>query len=251
MAYTMEKVLRVRHWNDGLFSFCITRPPSFRFLSGQFVMLGLMVDGKPLLRAYSIASQHYAEELEFLSIIVPDGPLTSRLQHIQPGDEILLGAKPVGSLVIDAVVPGKHLHLFGTGTGLAPWISLVHDPEVYERFDRVTVQHTVRHVEDRAYFTLLDTHLANDPLVGEMAAEQLVYDWVATRVAKSSHGDPRRITERIRDGSYPLNPETDRVMLCGSMPMITECSKLLDEMGFVEGTLSHPATYVLERAFAG
>lgn len=249
MAHTTQRVLRVRHWNDGLFSFAITRPTTFRFLSGQFVMLGLMVDGKPLLRAYSIASQHYAEELEFLSIIVPDGALTSRLQHIQPGDEILLGAKPVGSLVLDAVVPGKHLHLFGTGTGLAPWISLVHDPEVYDRFDHVTVQHTVRHVEDRAYYTLLSTHLADDPLVGEEAAGKLTYDWVATRVAKSSHGDPRRITDRIRDGSYPLDPEVDRVMLCGSMAMIRECSELLDSRGFVEGTLSHPATYVLERAF--
>jgi len=251
MSYTVEKVTRVHHWNAGLFSFSITRPPSFRFLSGQFVMLGLMVEGKPLLRAYSMASQHYAQELEFLSIIVPDGPLTSRLQHIAPGDDVLLGSKPVGSLVIDAVVPGRTLHMIGTGTGLAPWLSLVHDPEVFERFERVIVQHTVRRVQDLAYRQLLEEHLFDDPLVGEAAASQLTYDWVATRDQQSSGGDNRRITERIRDGSYPLDPASDRVMLCGSMAMIKDCAQILEEHGFTEGTLSHPATYVLERAFVG
>lgn len=251
MSYTVEKVTKVHHWNEGLFSFSITRPSSFRFLSGQFVMLGLIVDGKPLLRAYSMASQHYAEELEFLSIIVPDGPLTSRLQHICPGDEILLGTKPVGSLVIDAVIPGKTLHMIGTGTGLAPWLSLVHDPEVYERFDRVIVQHTVRHSEDLAYRQLLEEHLSQDPLVGEEASAKLHYDWVATRDNRSSNGDHRRITDRIKDGSYPLDATSDRVMLCGSMAMIKECASLLDDLGFTEGTLSHPASYVLERAFVG
>lgn len=251
MQNSVEKVLSVRRWNEGLFSFSITRPPSFRFLSGQFVMLGMMVDGKPLMRAYSVASQHYAEELEFLSIIVPDGPLTSRLQHIQPGDEILLASKAVGSLVLDAVLPGRHLHLIGTGTGLAPWLSLIHDPEVYDRFDRVTVQHTVRNIEDLAYFDLLSTHLADDPLVGEEAAAKLFYDWVATRAPAGDGRERRRITDRIRDGSYPLDPMVDRVMLCGSMAMIKECAALLDERGFVEGTLSHPGSYVLERAFVG
>ncbi len=251
MQSSVEKVLSVHRWNDGLFSFSITRPSSFRFLSGQFVMLGLMVGEKPLMRAYSMASQHYAEELEFLSIIVPDGPLTSRLQHIVPGDEIMLAAKPVGSLVLDAVLPGKRLHLIGTGTGLAPWMSLIRDPEVYDRFDTVTVQHTVRNLEDLAYRELLDHRLAEDPLVAEEAATKLHYDWVATRVPASATGDHRRITDRIRDGSYPLDPETDRVMLCGSMAMIKETAALLDARGFVEGTLSHPGSYVLERAFVG
>lgn len=251
MQSSVEKVLSVHRWNEGLFSFSITRPPSFRFLSGQFVMLGLMVDGRPLMRAYSMASQHYAETLEFLSIIVPDGPLTSRLQHIGPGDEILLAAKAVGSLVLDAVLPGRHLHLIGTGTGLAPWMSLIRDPEIYERFDAVTVQHTVRHLEDLAYRDLLDHRLADDPLVADEAAIKLDYDWAATRAEASAKGDHRRITERIRDGSYSLDPAIDRVMLCGSMAMIRETAALLDALGFVEGTLSHPGSYVLERAFVG
>ncbi len=251
MQNTVEKVLRVRRWNESLFSFAITRPASFRFRSGQFVMLGLMVEGKPLMRAYSMASQHYSEELEFLSIIVQDGPLTSRLQHIKEGDEVLLAAKPVGSLVLDAVLPGKNLHMLGTGTGLAPWLSLIHDPEVYERFDQVTVQHTVRNREDLAYFDLLSSRLVDDPLVGEEAATKLHYDWAATRESAEVQRDNRRITDRIRDGSYKLDPEYDRVMLCGSMAMIKETAALLDQMGFVEGALSHPGSYVLERAFVG
>ncbi len=251
MQNTVEKVLRVTRWNESLFSFAVTRPPSFRFASGQFVMLGLMVDGKPLLRAYSMASPSYAEELEFLSIIVQDGPLTSRLQHIKEGDEIVLAAKPVGSLVLDSLLPGKNLHMIGTGTGLAPWLSLIHDPDVYERFDSVTVQHTVRNRQDLAYFDLLSSHLADDPLVGEEAATKLHYDWVATREPLDTQNDNRRITDRIRDGSYKLDPEHDRVMLCGSMAMIKETAALLDSIGFVEGAMSKPGTYVLERAFVG
>lgn len=251
MQSSVEKVLKVHRWNKGLFSFTVTRPATFRFLSGQFVMLGLMVDGKPLMRAYSMASQHYAEELEFLSIIVEDGPLTSRLQHIVPGDDILLAAKPVGSLVLDAVLPGTNLHLIGTGTGLAPWLSLIRDPEVYDRFDRVTVQHTVRNMEDLAYFDMLEGRLADDPLVAEEAAEKFHYDWVATRVPATDGRDHRRITDRIRDGAYPLDVATDRVMLCGSMAMIKETASLLEERGFVEGTMSHPGSFVLERAFVG
>ncbi|OYY89988.1 MAG: ferredoxin--NADP(+) reductase [Sphingomonas sp. 28-66-16] len=251
MQSTVEKILSVHRWNDGLFSFTVSRPASFRFLSGQFVMLGLPVDGKPLLRAYSMASQHYAEELEFLSIIVPDGPLTSRLQHIKPGDDLLLGVKAVGSLVLDALLPGKNLHMIGTGTGLAPWMSLIRDPDVYARFDKVTVQHTVRNLEDLAYRELLDSKLADDPLVSEEAALKLHYDWVATRVNGASSGDCRRITDRLRDGSYPLDPAIDRVMLCGSMAMIKETAALLDDMGFTEGAMSHPGSYVLERAFVG
>jgi len=251
MQNTVEKVLNVNRWNDSLFSFSVTRPSSFRFRSGQFVMLGLMVEGKPLMRAYSMASQHYAEHLEFLSIIVQDGPLTSRLQHIKEGDEIMLAAKPVGSLVLDAVLPGKYLHMIGTGTGLAPWMSLVRDPDVYDRFDRVTVQHTVRNRDDLAYFDLLSSKLAGDPLVEEEAAAKLTYDWSATREPADSGHDNRRITDRIRDGSYKLDPEHDRVMLCGSMAMIKETAALLEGLGFVEGAMSHPGSFVLERAFVG
>ncbi|MBX9730172.1 MAG: ferredoxin--NADP reductase [Sphingomonas sp.] len=246
----MEKVLWVRQWNDSLFSFAVSRPSSFRFQSGQFVMLGLPVNGKPLLRAYSMASPHYAEELEFLSIIVQDGPLTSRLQHIKAGDDLLLAAKPVGSLVLDALLPGKNLHMIGTGTGLAPWLSLARDPDVYDRFDSVTVQHTVRNKDDLAYFDMLSGRLADDPLVADEAATKFTYDWVATRNAEVGQ-DHRRITDRIRDGSYKLDAETDRVMLCGSMAMIKETASILEGLGFVEGAMSGPGTFVLERAFVG
>ena len=251
MNHTVEKVLWVKHWNDSLFSFAVTRPPSFRFQSGQFVMLGLMVEGKPLLRAYSMASQHYAEELEFLSIIVQDGPLTSRLQHIKEGDEILLAAKSVGSLVLDALLPGKNLHMIGTGTGLAPWLSLARDPDVYDRFDTVSVQHTVRSASDLAYFDMLSSKLADDPLVSEEAAVKFHYDWSATRDPAGPGHDNRRITDRILDGSYKLDPETDRVMLCGSMAMIKETASILEGLGFTEGAMSGPGTFVLERAFVG
>ncbi len=251
MNHSVEKVVWVRQWNESLFSFAVTRPASFRFLSGQFVMLGLMVDGKPLLRAYSMASPYYGEELEFLSIIVQDGPLTSRLQHIKPGDDILLAAKPVGSLVLDALLPGKNLHMIGTGTGLAPWLALARDPDVYDRFDQVTVQHTVRNKNDLAYFDLLSSKLADDPLVAEEAAVKFHYDWAATREPAGPDHDSRRITDRIRDGSYKLDPETDRVMLCGSMAMIKETASILEGLGFTEGAMSGPGTFVLERAFVG
>ncbi|OQW71343.1 MAG: ferredoxin--NADP(+) reductase [Proteobacteria bacterium ST_bin13] len=250
MNHSVEKVLWVRQWNDSLFSFAVSRPSSFRFQSGQFVMLGLPVNGKPLLRAYSMASPHYAEELEFLSIIVQDGPLTSRLQHIKAGDDLLLAAKPVGSLVLDALLPGKNLHMIGTGTGLAPWLSLARDPDVYDRFDSVTVQHTVRNKDDLAYFDMLSSRLADDPLVADEAATKFHYDWVATRNTEAGQ-DHRRITDRIRDGSYKLDPETDRVMLCGSMAMIKETASILEGLGFVEGAMSGPGTFVLERAFVG
>ena len=251
MNHSVEKVVWVRQWNESLFSFAVTRPASFRFLSGQFVMLGLMVDGKPLLRDYLMASPYYGEELEFLSIIVQDGPLTSRLQHIKAGDDILLAAKPVGSLVLDALLPGKNLHMIGTGTGLAPWLALARDPDVYDRFDQVTVQHTVRNKNDLAYFDLLSSKLADDPLVAEEAAVKFHYDWAATREPAGPDHDSRRITDRIRDGSYKLDPETDRVMLCGSMAMIKETASIVEGLSFTEGVRSGPGTFVLERAFVG
>jgi ferredoxin--NADP+ reductase len=250
MAFTTVKVLTTHQWNAGLFSFSVERPASFRFVSGQFVMLGLMVDGRPLLRAYSVVSPTWDETLEFLSIIVPDGPLTSRLYKIEPGDEILLGTKPTGTLTMDALLPGKRLHLIGTGTGLAPWMSIIRDPDVYERFDHITVQHTVREIQDLAYRDMLEARLKDDPLVAEEAADKLSYDQSVTKCSTWIH-ENRRITTRIAAGDYPLDPQHDRVMLCGSMAMIKETGMLLEEMGFVEGAHSHPGTYVLERAFVG
>jgi ferredoxin--NADP+ reductase len=250
MAFTPAKVLTTHQWNEGLFSFTVERPASFRFVSGQFVMLGLMVDGRPLLRAYSVASPMWDETLEFLSIIVPDGPLTSRLYKIQPGDEILLGGKPTGTLTLDALLPGKRLHLIGTGTGLAPWMSIIRDPEAYERFETITVQHTVRQIQDLAYRDILESKLKDDPLVAEEAANQLHYDQSVTK-SETWTGENRRITTRIESGDYPLDPETDRVMLCGSMAMIKETGALLESLGFEEGAQSKPGTYVLERAFVG
>ena len=250
MAFSTVKVLTTHQWNTGLFSFSVARPASFRFVSGQFVMLGLMVNDKPLMRAYSMVSPFWDESLEFLSIIIPDGPLTSQLYKIKPGDEILLGAKPTGTLTLDALLPGKRLHLIGTGTGLAPWMSIIRDPEVYERFEQITVQHTVRQIEDLAYRDVLESLLANDPLVATEAKLQLVYDQSVTKCPTWTH-ENRRITQRIESGVYPLDPATDRVMLCGSMAMIKETGALLESLGFNEGAHSHPGTYVLERAFVG
>jgi ferredoxin/flavodoxin---NADP+ reductase len=250
MAFTTQKVISTHQWNTGLFSFCIERPPTFRFTSGQFVMLGLMVDGKPLLRAYSIVSPMWEEHLEFLSIIVPDGPLTSRLYKIQPGDEVLLGAKATGTLILDALLPGKRLHLIGTGTGLAPWMAIIRDPDVYERFETITVQHTVRQIEDLAYRDMLECQLCHDPLVADEAKGRLFYDASVTKCSTWTH-ENRRITTRIASGDYPLNPETDRVMMCGSMAMIKETGAQLEGLGFTEGANSHVGTYVLERAFVG
>jgi len=192
MTFSTATVLTTHQWNTGLFSFSVSRPPSFRFVSGQFVMLGLMVNDRPLLRAYSIVSPFWDESLEFLSIIIPDGPLTSRLYKIKPGDEILLGAKPTGTLTLDALLPGKRLHLLGTGTGLGPWMSIIRDPEVYERFEKVTVQHTVRQIEDLAYRDMLESQLVNDPLVAAEAKLKLIYDQSVTKCStwttrKSTH----------------------------------------------------------------
>lgn len=250
MAFTAVQVLTTHQWNTGLFSFSVSRPASFRFVSGQFVMLGLMIDGKPLLRAYSLVSPTWDDTLEFLSIIVPDGPLTSHLYKIKPGDEILLGAKPTGTLTFDALLPGKRLHLIGTGTGLAPWMSIIRDPEVYERFEQITVQHTVRLIEDLAYRDMLESQLMHDPLVADEAKQKLVYDQAVTKCPTWIH-ENRRITTRIACGDYPLDPLTDRVMLCGSIAMIKETGALLEKLGFEEGAHSHPGTYVLERAFVG
>ncbi len=256
-AFLTSKVLWVRHWNEHLFSFAIERPETFRFRSGEFVMIGLPGDKKPLMRAYSICSQHYAEELEFLSIKVPDGPLTSRLQSIEAGDELYLGKKPVGTLVTDALLGGKRLFMFATGTGLAPFLSLARDPDVYGMFDEVVIVHSVRRVSDLAYHDELSSRLKDDPLVADEAAAQFHY---VPTVTREPFHTSKRIGGLIEDGSLfaerlqgpqHLDPENDRVMLCGSTEMIHQTAKMLDELGFVEGSNSQPGTYVIERAFVG
>ena len=258
----VETVLWVRHWTDRLFSFAITRPSSFRFRSGEFVMIGLparaeLGEKKPLLRAYSIASPAFAEEIEFFSIKVPDGPLTSRLQSIQPGDPVLMAKKPTGTLVLDALKPGSRLFLIGTGTGLAPWLSVARDPEAYERYGRVIVAHTVREVQDLAYRALFEHELKNDELFGEYASAQLHYYPTVTR---EPFVTPGRITDRIvsgdlfRDLGLPggrFDPEHDRVMLCGSMEMIKDVAAILESHGMTEGSNAEPGDFVLERAFVG
>lgn len=253
-ALSVETVNWVRRWNDQLFSFAVTRPASFRFRSGEFVMLGLPGEKKPLLRAYSIASPAYAEEIEFLSIAIEDGPLTSRLVNIQPGDQIYLGRKPTGTLVTDALNPGKRLFMLSTGTGLAPFLSLARDPDIYDQFDQVVIVHSVRQVHDLAYREELEAQLAGDPLVQDQALVQFHYVPTVTR-------EPFRTTGRIDHlvdtgelfqgipGAAKLDPETDRVMLCGSMAMIRDFAAKLDGLGFVEGSNAKPGDYVIERAF--
>lgn len=261
-AQFVETVLWVKHWTDRLFSFAITRPASFRFRSGEFVMIGLppreeLGEKKPILRAYSIGSPSFAEELEFFSIKVPDGPLTSRLQQIQPGDQILLGKKPTGTLVLDAVRPGKRLFLFGTGTGLAPWLSVARDPDAYSRFEKVIVAHGVREVKELAYRDLFTSEIFDDPLVGDEARAQLVYYPTVTREPFERQG---RFTDLIESGQLfrdlgldtdRFDPDHDRAMLCGSMAMIKDTAALLEAHGLKEGSNAEPGDFVIERAFVG
>jgi len=254
-AFHVETVTSVQHWTDRLFSFTLTRPQSFRFRSGEFVMIGLPSEGKPVMRAYSIASPAWAEELEFLSIKVPDGPLTSRLQLIQPGDPVLMGRKTTGTLVLDALKGGRRLFLISTGTGLAPFLSVARDPDAYERFDQLVVIHTVRQVAELAYRDLFEREILEDPLIGDLARDRLRYLPAVTREPFERSG---RITDRIRDGSLfremgmpaaGFDPQTDRAMLCGSMDMIKETAALLSGFGMAEGSLNNPGDYVIERAF--
>ena len=254
-----ETVTWVKHWTDRLFSFGLTRPASFRFRSGEFVMIGLPGDDgkKPIMRAYSVASPNWAEELEFLSIKVPDGPLTSRLQKIQPGDTVLLGKKPTGTLVHDALKPGKRLWLMGTGTGLAPWLSVARDYETYDKFEEVIVCHGVREVAELCYRELFTQDIHQDELIGEMAQGQLRYYPTVTREPFERQG---RLTTLIETGQIfadngleqtRFDPETDRVMLCGSMEMIKDLAALCEAHGMSEGSNAEPGDYVLERAFVG
>jgi len=253
-AFNSEQVLSVHHWNDTLFSFTTTRDAALRFHNGHFVMIGLEVEGKPLMRAYSIASANHEENLEFLSIKVPNGPLTSRLQHLKPGDSILVSKKPVGTLVVDDLKPGKHLFLFGTGTGLAPFMSIIKDPDMYERFEKVVLVHGVRFVSELAYSSYIENELPNNEFLGEMVREKLIYYPTVTREPFRNTG---RLTTLLDSGKLcadiglpQINPQTDRAMLCGSPAMLTDLCNLLDAKGFVVSPgVGEPGDYVIERAF--
>ncbi len=253
-AFNNEKVLSVHHWTDRLFSFTTTRDPSLRFLNGHFTMIGLPVNGKPLLRAYSVASANYEEHLEFLSIKVQDGPLTSRLQHIQVGDTLLVGRKPTGTLVVDYLKPGKRLYLLATGTGLAPFLSIVRDPEVYERFDQVVLVHGVRLVKELAYRQMLTQELPQHEYLGEAVSQKLRY---VPTVTREPFPTQLRIPQLISSGQLAtltglpdMHPEHDRAMICGSPAMLRELKALLEARGFAEGNTSTPGDFVIERAFA-
>lgn len=255
-----QTVTSVRHWTDTLFSFRVTRPASLRFRSGEFVMIGLPDErGKPILRAYSIASPNWDDELEFYSIKVPDGPLTSRLQHIKPGDQIILRPKPVGTLVLDALLPGKRLWFLATGTGIAPFASLLRDPETYERYEQVILMHTCRKVAELEYGRELVEGLKDDPLLteiyGDSFASRLLYYPTATREDYPRRG---RITENLASGKAfadlgvpPMNPADDRAMVCGSMALNIDVTKVLEGFGLREGANSDPREFVVEKAFVG
>ena len=250
-----ETVVSVRHYTDRLFSFRVTRPQSFRFRSGEFVMIGLPNAEKPVFRAYSIASPAWDEEIEFFSIKVPEGPLTSELQKIVPGDTVLLRQKSTGTLVVDALTPARRLFMISTGTGIAPFASLVRDPDTYEKFDEIVVTHTCRDHAELAYGVELFEKLAADPLIGELTEGRVTLYSATTREITPRMG---RITRLIENGRFyedlgvtPLSPETDRVMICGSMHMLKDVKELVEGLGFKEGSLSHPADFVVERAFVG
>ena len=251
-----QTVTAVRHYTDRLFSFRVTRPRTLRFRSGEFVMIGLPGDdGRPILRAYSIASPSWDEELEFYSIKVANGPLTSRLQHIREGDEIILRPKPVGTLVIDALLPGKRLWFLATGTGIAPFASLMRDPEVYEKFDQVIMMHTCREVAELAYGRDLIAALATDDLVGDLAAGKLLYYPTTTREPSPRMG---RVTDNLSSGKVfadlalpPMDPATDRAMICGSLAFNIEVKAILEAWGLSEGANSDPREFVVEKAFVG
>lgn len=251
---TEQTVLAVHHWTDRLFSLTLTRDPGFRFENGQFAMIGLMVGGRPLLRAYSMASPNHADTLEFLSIKVPDGPLTSVLQHVNVGDKVLVGRKPTGTLLLDNLRPGRALYMFATGTGLAPFLSLVADPEIYARFDRVVLTHTCRRASELAYASHLTDHLPNHEYLGEDVRAKLVYYPTATREPFKHQG---RITDLIENGQLfrdtglpPLDPAQDRAMICGSQGMLDDLKAMLLQRGFTEGSNSQAGEFVIEKAFA-
>jgi ferredoxin--NADP+ reductase len=248
-----EQVLSVQHWNDRLFSFTTTRDPGFRFRNGQFVMVGLEIDGKPLLRAYSIASANYEETLEFFSIKVPNGPLTSRLQKIQVGDDVLLSRKPTGTLLVDDLKPGKRLYLLSTGTGLAPFLSIIKDFEVYEQFEQIILVHGVRTVSELAYRDFIEQDLPQNEFFGDLVQQKLLYYPTVTREPFKNQG---RITQLIESGQLfndlglpKPTLEDDRFMVCGSIAMLKDLTTLLSDMGFRESKQGDQYEYVIERAF--
>ena len=250
-----ERILSVNHWSDRLFSFKTTRDPTFRFENGHFVMLGIDLAGRPLLRAFSIASPNHSDELEFLSIKVPDGPLTSRLQHIAPGQDLIVSNKPVGTLVVRDLRPGRTLYLLATGTGLAPFMSIIQDPETYEKFERVVLTHGVRTCQELAYADFITNELPQDPYLGEEIREKLLYYPTVTREPFRNMG---RLTQLLASGKLAadlhlpeLDPAVDRAMICGSTAMLNDLSALLDERGFVVSPgIGEPGDYLIERAFA-
>lgn len=250
---TEERVLDVHHWDDNVFTFKTTRDRGLRFRSGHFLMMGLEVGGRPLLRAYSLASAHYEDHLEFYSIKVPNGPLTSRLAHVRAGDSVLVSRKPTGTLVLDNLLPGRRLYLLGTGTGLAPFLSIIRDPEVYERFDHVVLVHGVRTVSELGYSEYIQHELPNHELVGDNVRRQLLYYPTVTREPFRNQG---RITHLLESGRLPsdlglpgVQPGEDRVMVCGSPSMLRDVVRVLEERGLAEGSGHTPAHYVIERAF--
>jgi len=254
LPYFEEQVQSVHHWTDRLFTFTTTRNAALRFSNGHFTLIGLIVNNRPLVRAYSIVSANYEDYLEFLSIKVPHGPLTSRLQHIQVGDTILIGRKPTGTLLIDYLLPGRRLYLLSTGTGIAPFMSVIRDPATYEKFAQVVLVHGVRQVDELSYHDLLVDHLPKHEFLGEMVSKQLKYYPTVTRQSYRNMG---RITELIKSGKLfedlqqpPLDAAEDRVMICGSPSMLKDLKALLEARGLHEGNTSTPGSFVIERAFA-
>ena len=250
---TPETVLEVRHWNENLFSFKTTRNGGLRFKNGHFLMIGLEVEGKPLLRAYSVASPNYEEHLEFYSIKVPDGPLTSRLQHLKPGDQVLVGKKPTGTLVSSHLLPGKRLYLLSTGTGLAPFMSMIRDPEIYEQYEHVILAHGVRVASELGYADYIKHDLPQHEYLGDVIKNQLIYYPTVTRETFERQG---RLTHLLESGQLtadigmpPLDPEHDRVMICGNQGMLDELVALLHARGFREGKSHEQGHYTIERAF--
>ncbi len=252
-SFTEETVLSVHHWTDNIFSFTATRSPSFRFANGQFTMMGLEIDGKPLTRAYSMVSTNYDESLEFFSIKVPDGPLTSRLQHIKEGDRILVSKKPVGTLILNNLLPGRTLYLIATGTGLAPFMSIIRDPETYETFGKVVLVHGCRLIAELAYGETITEVLPRDEFIGELIRDKLIYYPTVTREPFHNRG---RVTDLVASGQLfadiglpPLDVKDDRIMLCGSPQMLEDMRRILDERGFTEGSSGKPGEFVFEKAF--
>ena len=248
-----EEVTSVRHWTESLFSFTTTRDAGFRFQNGQFAMIGLEVNGRPLLRAYSLASANYEENLEFFSIKVPDGPLTSRLQHLKTGDRILVNRKPTGTLILDNLLPGRHLYLMSTGTGLAPFLSIIKDPETYERYEKVVLVHGCRQVAELAYGDFITQELPQHEFIGDMIRDKLIYFPTVTREPFRNRG---RLTDLITSntlfdeiGLPPLSAADDRVMMCGSPSMLKDLVDIVRDLGFEEGNHSEPGQYVIEKAF--